>query len=106
MRLLILVALLHMIAGAASMLVARRRRDYLPVAAFLVVTALTDIAMTALAASVDPASPAVPLTGMPRAVGHVRQALYLVWPFGFTAMTTAIFAVRSRARSARRRRPG
>lgn len=96
MRVLIFVALLHLLAGAAAMLVARRRRDYLPVAVFLSTTALADIVMTALAASVDPALPAAPLTGLDRVVGHVRQALYLIWPFGFAAMATTIFTGHAR----------
>lgn len=94
MRLLLLTAFLHVVAGVVGMMLARRRRDYMPVALFLTGTAIADLALVAFTIGASTALPAAPLTGIARIVGHIRQALYLVWPFGFAALFVAVFSHR------------
>ena len=95
MRWLFLVPILHAIAAVLAAAIARKRSGYRPVAAFFMSTAIADLALAALIAAGAPtALPAAPLTGLARLLGHVRQALYRAWPFGFTAMFVAIFAGR------------
>jgi hypothetical protein len=94
MRLLLFTAILHVIAGVIGVLLARRRRDYLPVALFLACTAVADVILVALTVGAPTTLPSAPLTGLPRFVGHVRQGLYLVWPFGFAALFVAVFSRR------------
>lgn len=92
MRLLVIGALLHLVASILSLRVARHRADYRPVAIFLAVTAIADVLLVALTAGASTALPSAPLEGAARLVGHVRQGLYLVWPFGLAALFVAVFS--------------
>jgi hypothetical protein len=94
MRLLVIGALLHLLAGLLALRLARLRADYRPVALFLAGTAIADLALVALTLGASTALPSAPLTGIARIVGHIRQALYLVWPFGFAALFVAVFSNR------------
>jgi hypothetical protein len=95
MRLLVVGALLHLFAGFFALRLSRLRADYRPIAVFLAGTAIADLALVALTLGASTALPSSPLTGLARVVGHIRQALYLVWPFGFAALFTAVFAGRA-----------
>ena len=92
MRLLVIGTLLHLLAGLLALRLSRLRADYRPVAVFLAGTAITDLALVAFTIGASTALPAAPLTGIARIVGHIRQALYLVWPFGFAALFVAVFS--------------
>lgn len=95
MRWLFLLQSLHVLAAAISIMIARKRSDYRPVAAFLAGTAIADLALAAfLAVGAPTALPAAPLVGLARFVGHVRQGLYLAWPFGFAALVVTVFSGR------------
>lgn len=94
MRLLVVGALLHLLAGILALRLARMRADYRPIALFLAGTAITDLALVALTIGASTALPTAPLTGIARFVGHVRQTLYLVWPFGFAALFVTVFSGR------------
>lgn len=95
MRWLFLVPILHALTAVLSLAIARKRSDHRPIAAFLLASALADLSLAIfLAVGAPTALPAAPLTGVARFVGHVRQALYLVWPFGFAAMFVAVFSGR------------
>lgn len=93
-RILIIGALLHLVAGLLGVRLARFRPDYLPVAVFLAGTAIVDLVLVALTVGAPTEIPASPLTGMARVVGQLREALWLIWPFAFVAMFLAIFAGR------------
>jgi hypothetical protein len=92
MRLLLFTAFLHLVAGVVGIQLARRRRDYMPVAIFLAVTAIADVLLVALTAGASTALPSEPLQGSARFVGHVRQGLYLVWAFGLAALFVTVFS--------------
>jgi hypothetical protein len=94
MRWMLITAILHLVAGIVGMQLARRRRDYLPVAVFLLGTAIADLGLVALTLGAPTALPTAPLTGLTRFVAHVRQGLYLVWPFGFTTLVITVFSGR------------
>lgn len=95
MRWIFLGPILHVLAAAISIMIARKRSDYRSVAAFLVGTAIADLALAVfIAVGAPTALPAAPLTGLARFAGHVRQGLYLVWPFGFTLLVIRVFSGR------------
>jgi hypothetical protein len=95
MRVLLVATLLQVIAAITAGLVARRRAQHLPLASFLIAAVIANLALVGFIAYGAPTSlPAAPLTGIARFVGHVRQGLYLVWPFGFAMMFVAVFSGR------------
>lgn len=95
MRLLVISSLLQVAAAMVAVLLARRREEHRPVAIFLsVATTANLIALACVVLLHPPAVAAGPLSGTARLVGHVRQGLFLVWPFGFAAMFAAVFAGR------------
>jgi hypothetical protein len=95
MRLLVIASLLQVVAAMAAVLIAKRREEHRPVAAFLSVAVLANlVALLGVVVLGPPTLAIAPLSGIARFVGHVRQGLYLVWPFGFAAMFAAVFARR------------
>lgn len=95
MRWLLLLQSLHVVAAAISLMIARRHRDYRPVAAFLAATALADVALAGLiVAGAPPSLPDARLAGLARFIGHARQGLYLVWPLGLAALVVTVFSGR------------
>jgi hypothetical protein len=84
---------LHVLAATTAVILTGKRPDYRPVAIFLAVTALADVALFGFILAGAPTSvPSAPLTGAARVAGHVREALYLVWPFGLVALFVQVFA--------------
>ena len=95
MRWLIVLQSLHVFAAAIAFMIARKHRDYRPVAAFLAGTALADLALAALIVADAPTTLSdAPLVGLARFVGHARQGLYLVWPAGLVALVVTVFSGR------------
>ena len=76
MRWLLVLQSLHVLAAAIAFMIARRHRDYRPVAVFLAGTALADLALAALITAGAPTTLSdAPLVGLARFVGHARQGL-------------------------------
>jgi hypothetical protein len=95
MRVLVIASLLQILAAVLAVAVARRRAEHKAFAAFLAVAALANLGLVGFIAIGAPTViPAAPLTGFARVEGHVRQALYMVWPFGLAAMFVAVFSKR------------
>lgn len=95
MRWLVVLQSLHVLAAAIAFTIARRHRDYRPVAVFLAGTALADLALAALLTAGAPETLSdAPLAGLARFVGHARQGLYLVWPFGLAGLVITVFSGR------------
>jgi hypothetical protein len=90
------------LAAVAAVLVARRRADHRPIAAFLVATVVANTTRAALAAYVfgparadmraaglDPTQ--VPFTGGARLAAWVEMGAFLIWPAGIAAMVIAVY---------------
>ena len=78
-------------AAATAIAVALRVPAHRPVAVFLGVVSVADGIRRGLAGEL--AAPG-PYTGATRALFHLEQALYLLWPFGLAALAGAVFAQR------------
>jgi hypothetical protein len=78
------------LAAALSLVVARRRPDYRPVAGFLVAVAVASGLRLLLRIELPSlALPRVPAS-VPRHLLHLDQALYLVWPAALAALALAV----------------
>jgi hypothetical protein len=93
----------HGLAGVLAVLLARRRTEHRPIAAFIVVTLVADLARGALMAwGWGPARavlpPGAPLSGWPRAWHHLGQALLMTWPAGLAVLSLIVFLPHLRRR--------
>src|SRR4051794_68377 len=92
MRLLLLSSLLQALAAGTAMLLARRRTEHRPIGYLLIVATVANMILTGFLLGGFPTAPSSePLTGFARVFGHLRQALYLVSPFGPVAAFVAVF---------------
>jgi len=95
-----LTILFEMGAAMMAVPVAGARREYRPIAVFLVGTTIANVARLAIisyvlnpardvmrAAGLDPAM--VPFTGRAEVATDVEHALFLLWPAGIAALPTA-----------------
>lgn len=91
---LMVVALALAIVGAV--LLARRRRDYAPIAIGLVWVAFAHVARQLLASYVLGSGPAggLPYQGVERVFFHVEQALFVSWSAGTAALAIRTFVGR------------
>jgi hypothetical protein len=93
------------LATLAALVLARRRADHRPVAAFLVIVTVVSFLRAGLgayvfgparaemrAAGLEPAM--VPFTGGDRLAFYVEMAAFLAWPAGVAALTMAVYARR------------
>ncbi len=91
-----------LVAGATALPLAKIRREYRPVAVFLVgviacnalqpilyANLIRPVQEAVLAQGMDPNI--VPLRGVARVAGHVYQALFLLWPAGIAALALYVF---------------
>jgi hypothetical protein len=93
---LVLATVAKVLAAVTAVLVARRREEHRPIAWFLTLVAVTDLPEIVLVVlGVATRLPDAPFTGLARLGLHVRQALYLTWPFGFMATCIAVFLRRN-----------
>jgi hypothetical protein len=86
-----------LLATIGAVLLARRRREYTPIAGFLSWIALCHIVRPVILVFVLlPADEAgrLPFTGAERAAFHVEQALFVSWPLGIAALAVWILARR------------
>jgi hypothetical protein len=86
-----------LMATVGAVMLARRRREYAPVAIFLCWVLLSHVVRPLLAFYVLGSGPpgGVPYAGVQRAAFHVEQAMFVSWPIGITALAIRIFARRS-----------
>lgn len=84
---------LKAIATALSLALARRRRQYRPVAAFLVLVTVADFGRAWLHVSFLDAAPR-PYVGAMRILGEISGALWLTWATGLSALSIAVFQKR------------
>ena len=84
-----------LLATVGAVLLARRRREYAPVAWFLCWVLLSHVVRPIIRVYIG-AGPAggVPYAGLPRAAFHVEQALFVSWPLGITALAIHVLAKR------------
>jgi hypothetical protein len=75
-----------------AVLVARRRPDHRPFAAFFGVVTLANLVRAGLTI-VAPIRPlgSEPFTGVARVVFHIEEALFLTWPAGLAALVVMLF---------------
>ena len=92
-----LLALTSLLQGGTALtaaMVARRRAEYRPIAVFLAVVAVANLAKMAIRLGVlVPAreAGAVPFTGWVRVASHVESALFLLWMAGLAALALAVY---------------
>ena len=84
-----------LLASVGAVMLARRRREYAPVAVFLCWVLLSHVVRPLIRIYIG-AGPAggVPYAGLPRAAFHVEQALFVSWPIGITALAIHVLAKR------------
>ena len=80
-------------AATLAVVLALRRREYRPVAFYLVVMTIADEIRLALRISFDLATPG-PYHGFRRLAFHIESALFLSWPFGLDALCLHVLACR------------
>jgi hypothetical protein len=84
------------VAAITAVLLARRRADYWPVAAFLCAVFLENLLRVPLLRFQPEAG--TPLEGWPRVALHVNEALYLVWDAALTIAAIYVFVRRENLR--------
>lgn len=93
MILLALAIALKIGAALLSVVVARRRREYVPVSCFLVWTTLADLARAWLHTHWLDQAPR-PYVGLFRVLGEIGGALWLSWAAGLAGVSTVVFIKR------------
>jgi hypothetical protein len=85
-----------LMATVSAVMLARRRREYAPIALFLCWVLLSHVVRPLLAFYVLGSGPAggLPYAGIQRAAFHVEQAMFVSWPIGIVALAIRIFARR------------
>jgi hypothetical protein len=94
------VLIAHAGAAVVGLLLARRRPQHRAACAFIVGTLAADLIRHALNAG--PLDAPRPYSGAVRALFHVDQGLFLLWPFGSMGLVAVYFAHRTDRRSAAR----
>ena len=84
----------RLIAFVAAILLARRHRTYAPIAWFLGVMSIADIARTVLSLFILGSGPpgGVPYSGWARVAFHIEQAFFVAWPIGIAALSVHVIA--------------
>jgi hypothetical protein len=82
-------------AAVGAVMLARRRREYAPVAVFLCWVLLSHVVRPLIRIYIG-AGPAggVPYQGLERAAFHVEEGMFVSWPIGITALAIRIFTKR------------
>lgn len=90
--LLILASLAQFFAAGTAVLLARRQGSHGPVAWFLSLVTVCNLALLLFILSGAPTTlPATPYVGLDRVVHHIRQGLFFTWSFGFIWLANAVF---------------
>lgn len=86
--------LLLAVATVLAWLLARARRDHLPIALLLSTGLLCNVVRAGLRAAVPTlaTSPADPLAGWARAAAHLDDLLFLAWPAGLAVVAVHVLA--------------
>ncbi len=87
-----LALLLSLLASVTAWMLARSRRDHVPVAVALTAVSLADLIGTVLHAAVPTLDCVGPYTGVTRIAFYVDQARYLVWPAAVGALSVIVAA--------------
>lgn len=86
------------VAAVLAWLVAKRRPEHRPVALLISLSLFADVVRRALELYVivpaRTASLGAPLTGWPRAAGHLDAALFVAWPASLAAVALLVFSRR------------
>jgi len=80
-------------AAALAVVLVLRRREYRPVACYLILVTIADEARLALRLGFDLGTPG-PYWGLRRVAFHIESALFLTWPFGLAALCLSVLACR------------
>jgi hypothetical protein len=95
MNLSVLTQVLQVINVICAVVLARRSREYRPIAVFLCGVTCADLLSMALAAWVLPPPPQeLPLSGFARLAAHIDCALFLMWPAWLAETALAVFMKR------------
>jgi hypothetical protein len=103
MSLRLLVLVLLGVLALLSVLRARGRAEHRPVAWFTTGATIADAVRWGIGEAIlkpfRALHPGVPYAGVARAVFHLDEAMFLVWPLGLAALAFAVFLDRAEART-------
>lgn len=94
MNLSVLTQVLQVTSVTCAVVLARRNREYRPIAIFLSGVASADLLAWALTAWILPPPQEPPLSGFARVAAHIDSALFLTWPACLAGTALSVFLKR------------